>query len=92
MRRTPGGKRIIQKRVQAYELQRRRCFYCKFSLKKKEAVADHWFPKCLGGKNYRFNIVATCKACNKYKRDMTAEEFFLSDRLQIIKRQRGARV
>ena len=77
-------RRMVKKRTQAYHLQRRVCFYCKFHLELRKARADHWFPLSLGGKNNRFNIVATCDACNRKKANRTPEEYWHSDDLQKL--------
>lgn len=79
-----GWQRMVKKRAQAYYLQHRVCFYCKFHLELKKARADHWFPTSLGGKNNRFNIVATCDAYNRNKANMPPEEYLHSDYLQKL--------
>lgn len=82
-------RKTIQKhRDLSATINRGLCFYCQAPMG-KHITADHLIPRSKGGRGVRANIVAACRACNKYKKDMTADEFFQSERLKIIKRLRG---
>lgn len=43
------------------------CFHCGKQLKINQVNIDHYYPKSKGGTNDYFNIVLSCKRCNKYK-------------------------
>ncbi|NMB08507.1 MAG: HNH endonuclease [Tissierellia bacterium] len=50
-----------------YERDKRRCFYCKKDLKYRQITLDHYFPKSKGGTKEIFNLVLSCKKCNRLK-------------------------
>lgn len=66
------------------------CFYCRAPMGSK-VTADHLIPKSKGGKSIKANIVAACWVCNKHKKNMSADEFFTSEKLKRIKKNRGVR-
>ena len=55
--------------------QEGRCGYCKTRLSQDTVTADHIIPRSRGGSNRRVNIVASCRACNAAKGDMSLQKF-----------------
>lgn len=51
-----------------------RCQYCQKLLSYRESTIDHVMPRSRGGKNHWTNCVASCKNCNRSKRNMTPTE------------------
>ena len=47
------------------------CWYCGCYLTHQNTSTDHFWPKHLGGRLR----VSCCKACNKFKNDLTPTEF-----------------
>lgn len=57
-----------------------RCFYCEseithYSKKSNSLEIDHKLPRSRNGSDDLDNLVAACRACNRSKGDMTAEEY-----------------
>ncbi len=50
-----------------YERDDKRCFYCGRDLKYGQITLDHYYPKSKGGTKEIFNLVLSCKKCNKLK-------------------------
>lgn len=48
-----------------------RCFYCGA----KATEIDHVIPRANGGTNSTYNLVASCRACNERKSNLTLKEF-----------------
>ncbi len=46
------------------------CYHCGKDLKINQVNIDHYNPKSKGGSNDDFNLVLSCRKCNKYKRSM----------------------
>lgn len=53
-----------------YERENKKCFYCKKYLKYRQITLDHYFPKSKGGTSEIFNLVLSCKKCNKLKKNI----------------------
>jgi len=51
------------------------CYYCREQLTDATRTRDHIWPKSKGGKLYKKNKVYACRSCNRYKRDLTIEEW-----------------
>jgi len=51
------------------------CYYCREQLTDATRTRDHIWPKSKGGKLYKMNKVYACRSCNRYKRDLTIEEW-----------------
>jgi len=55
-----------------------RCWYCGAELSRLGEMSfeiDHVLPIAKGGTNDPSNLVASCRACNQKKGDMTLKEF-----------------
>ena len=44
-----------------------KCFHCGKKLEINQVNIDHYQPKSKGGPNDYYNLVLSCKKCNKYK-------------------------
>jgi len=44
------------------------CYHCGKSMKIRNMTIDHYYPKSLGGTFDFYNIVSSCKTCNRLKR------------------------
>lgn len=51
------------------------CAYCGEFIQGNTFTIDHIKPKSLGGKNIKSNYAPSCKRCNVFKGDLTAEEY-----------------
>lgn len=60
-------KKSLKKYV--YERDHRRCHFCNKELQFKQISLDHYLPKSKNGSNDIFNIVLSCKKCNKEKKN-----------------------
>ena len=56
-----------------------KCFYCLRELPKEDFYLDHIQPRALGGRNYKSNLVASCKSCNTKKNASNSQEFLLQN-------------
>jgi hypothetical protein len=56
-----------------------KCFYCFKELTKEDFYLDHITPQSLGGRNYKSNLVASCKLCNTKKNDSNSQEYLLQN-------------
>lgn len=74
----PKEPRKIGKRLrEIFAAGNGRCHYCKADLELTGTwEVEHKMPKALGGSNERINLVASCRPCNRLKRDKTDVEFF----------------
>ena len=52
-----------------------KCMYCGVAMGKAQLTMDHFSPLELGGKNDTSNFIAACRACNKSKGSMPAEDW-----------------
>lgn len=62
------------------------CFYCRDRLTDENRTRDHLHPKSKGGKLYDDNKVYACRTCNKWKGDLTIEEWL--NKLKTLKRNK----
>jgi 5-methylcytosine-specific restriction endonuclease McrA len=77
-------------RTKAVEAQGGRCYYCNWIMPPGDATTDHVVALSRGGKFYRrSNIVAACRACNKFKADLSVNEFLKSHKYAAILQARG---
>jgi len=44
------------------------CYHCGKPVKRNKMTLDHYYPKSLGGGLNYFNLVCSCKTCNRLKR------------------------
>ncbi len=58
-----------------YERDGHCCRFCEKELLLKQASMDHYFPKSKGGPSSFYNVVLSCKRCNKYKRDQIPNDY-----------------
>lgn len=57
--------------------QKNKCFYCNEDISKYKAI-EHLTPLSLGGDNWKYNLVYSCKSCNSKKRNKTLENWSIS--------------
>jgi len=50
-----------------YNRENKKCYFCDKDLKFKQITLDHYIPLSKGGVDEIYNIVTSCKTCNKYK-------------------------
>ena len=67
------------KRIEIFERDSKKCFYCLCELKSNTFYLDHIFPRSQGGENYKSNLITSCKTCNSKKSDKNAEAFLLDN-------------
>ena len=65
------------KRIEIFERDGKKCFYCLCELKNNTFYLDHIFSRSQGGENYKSNLITACKTCNSKKSDKDAETFLL---------------
>ncbi len=51
------------------------CFFCDKELQFKQISLDHYLPKSKGGPDEIYNLVCSCKRCNKYKKSTVPEDY-----------------
>ncbi len=51
-----------------YEREGHHCFHCGKALRRDQVSVDHYLPKSAGGTNDLFNVVCSCRKCNRYKK------------------------
>lgn len=51
------------------------CYFCDKELKFKQISLDHYLPKSKGGPNDIYNLVCSCKRCNKDKKSNVPEDY-----------------
>jgi 5-methylcytosine-specific restriction endonuclease McrA len=54
------------------------CFYCEKPLTEYRCL-EHLTPLSRGGKNQPFNLVYSCKSCNSKKRQMSLEDYAITN-------------
>lgn len=54
-------------KVYIYEREKKKCFYCGKNLKFRQITLDHYLPKSKGGTEDIFNLVLSCRKCNRLK-------------------------
>jgi 5-methylcytosine-specific restriction endonuclease McrA len=52
------------------------CSYCRTELDERTLAVDHVHPRSKGGWHEEENLVACCKLCNSYKKDLVLEDFY----------------
>lgn len=57
------------RRLVVLERDKRKCVYCLIEISEDTFVIDHLIPVSKGGTNRKFNLVASCEACNQRKQD-----------------------
>lgn len=58
-----------------YKRDNKKCFYCAKKLLLKQITLDHYLPLSKGGTDDIFNVVISCKKCNKLKNDSIPDQF-----------------
>lgn len=66
-------KKTLKKYI--YERDGRRCFFCGKDLLFRQVSLDHYLPKSHHGPDDVFNIVLSCKKCNRIKKNRVPEDF-----------------
>ena len=56
-----------KEKLYIYYRENKKCFYCSKNLSFKQMSIDHFYPLSKGGTNDIFNIVCSCKKCNREK-------------------------
>lgn len=51
------------------------CYFCGKELLFKQISLDHYLPKSKGGPNDSFNLVCSCRRCNKYKKSSVPDDY-----------------
>ncbi|WP_432405748.1 HNH endonuclease [Wukongibacter sp. M2B1] len=51
------------------------CHFCDKELQFKQISLDHYLPKSKGGPNDVYNLVCSCKQCNKYKKSTIPDDY-----------------
>ncbi len=69
MRRKRIDKRYI------YMRDHQSCHHCGKKLQLGKVSLDHYYPKSHGGPDEVFNLVASCKSCNFYKRSSVPSDW-----------------
>lgn len=72
-----------KERMAIFERDQWLCWYCGQEIATgqlliyigREAVIDHKIPVAWHGTNARNNLVASCRACNAHKRDLSVEAY-----------------
>lgn len=64
-----------QKRIEILKRENYICFYCLREIKRDDFYLDHLLPQTKGGRNYKTNLVASCRTCNTKKNATESEEF-----------------
>lgn len=59
-----------------YLREKKKCFHCgKELISLGKVTLDHYFPRSMGGTYDLFNLVCSCRKCNKYKKSMVPEDY-----------------
>ncbi|MBM7581690.1 hypothetical protein JOD02_000527 [Caldicoprobacter guelmensis] len=58
-----------------YERDGHRCHFCAKRLEFHQASLDHYLPKSKGGTSDIFNLILSCKKCNKLKKSSIPADF-----------------
>jgi len=58
-----------------YERDGRKCRFCAKCLRFHQASLDHYLPRSKGGTNDIFNLILSCKKCNKLKKSSIPSDF-----------------
>ncbi len=68
-----------QKRLELLKREDYTCFYCLRELQRDDFYLDHLVPQTQGGRNYKSNLVASCRTCNTKKNALEPENFLLQN-------------
>ena len=60
-----------------------KCMYCGATMGKSSMTVDHFDPLELGGANDESNYLTACRACNKKKSNMSAEDWCDQRKLHV---------
>lgn len=71
----PPPRPVSRRRREVFERSGSRCFYCSCALSIDDFEVEHQQPKALGGTDEPLNLVASCRPCNRSKRDRTSIEW-----------------
>lgn len=66
-------KKTLKKYI--YERDGKRCSFCEKELLFRQISLDHYLPKSHNGPNDVFNIVLSCKKCNKHKKNSIPNDY-----------------
>ncbi len=69
MRQKTKDKRYI------YIRDNKQCYFCNKELLFKQISLDHYLPRSKGGPDDIFNLVLSCKRCNKLKKSSIPEDY-----------------
>lgn len=58
-----------------YERDGRVCRYCGKRLQPHQASMDHYMPKSKNGVDELFNVILSCKTCNKFKNNKIFDDW-----------------
>lgn len=68
-------RRGLVDRKYLYEREGHQCYHCGKQLKPNQVSVDHYLPKCAGGSNDLYNLVCSCKRCNRYKKSAIPDDW-----------------
>lgn len=68
---------IYKRTIQLYIFEREggHCYHCGKVLKPGKMTLDHYYPRSLGGTEEFYNLVASCKLCNKFKKSVVPKDW-----------------
>ena len=72
-------------KIYIYERENKKCFYCGKSLKFRQITLDHYLPKSKGGTKEVFNLVLSCRKCNRLKGNRVPNDY--EDKIIILFQQ-----
>ena len=67
------NKKALKKYI--YERDIKQCRFCNKELEFRQISLDHYLPRSKKGPNDVFNIVLSCKKCNKYKENRVPSNY-----------------
>jgi len=83
-----GGRRLRAKesdKQYIYERDLGICFHCGKPVKRNKMTLDHYYPKSLGGTLNCFNLVCSCKTCNRLKKSIVPKDWEVVN-IELFKR------
>jgi len=69
---------VIQKKnIKEYVFNRDKgiCYHCGKPVRFNKMTLDHYFPKSLGGAEAYYNLVCSCKTCNRLKKSVVPKDW-----------------
>jgi CRISPR/Cas system Type II protein with McrA/HNH and RuvC-like nuclease domain len=72
------GEIMDQKKIEkqyVYIREQGKCYFCGKEVLLKKVSLDHYLPKSAGGPNDSFNLVLSCKRCNKLKKSTIPKDY-----------------